>query len=50
MPSAPSTLADVDLLDHDRFVAAEPWDVFELLRREAPVYRHAEPGGQGFWW
>ena len=49
MPSAPSTLADVDLLDHDRFVAAEPWDVFELLRREAPVYRHAEPGGEGFW-
>ena len=43
-------LDDVDLLDHDRFVEAEPWDVFALLRREAPVYRHPEPPpGEGFW-
>jgi cytochrome P450 len=43
------TLADVDLLDHDLFVDHEPWEVFELLRREAPVFRHPEPDGPGFW-
>ncbi len=43
-------LADVDLCDLDRFVAGVPHDVFKLLRREAPVFRHAEPkGGPGFW-
>ena len=30
------TLDQVDLLDHDLFAEREPWDVFELLRREAP--------------
>jgi len=43
------TLADVNLLDHDLFAEREPWDVFELLQREAPVYRHPEPDGPGFW-
>jgi cytochrome P450 len=43
------TLADVNLLDHDAFAQREPWDVFELLQREAPVFRHPEPGGPGFW-
>ena len=48
--SGPVTrLDDVDLLDHDLFAAREPWDVFELLRRDAPVYWHEEPGGRGFW-
>lgn len=45
----PVALADVDLLDHDLFAEREPWDVFELLQREAPVYRHPEPDGPGFW-
>ena len=31
------------------FAEREPWDVFELLQREAPVFRHPEPGGDGFW-
>jgi cholest-4-en-3-one 26-monooxygenase len=26
-----------------------PHDQFDRLRREAPVYRHPEPGGPGFW-
>jgi cholest-4-en-3-one 26-monooxygenase len=26
-----------------------PHDQFDRLRREAPVYRHAEPDGPGFW-
>jgi cytochrome P450 len=42
-------LSDVDLLDHDLFAEREPWDVFELLQCEAPVYRHPEPDGPGFW-
>ena len=48
--SGPVTrLDDVDLLDHDLFAEREPWDVFQLLRRDAPVYWHEEPGGRGFW-
>ena len=43
------TLDDVNLLDHDMFAEREPWDVFELLQREAPVFRHPEPDGDGFW-
>src|SRR3954453_9505049 len=43
------TLDDVNLLDDDLFAAREPWDVFELLQREAPVFRHPEPDGDGFW-
>lgn len=42
-------LQDVDLLDQDLFADHEPWEVFELLQREAPVYFHPEPGGRGFW-
>ena len=42
-------LSDVNLLDHDMFAEREPWDVFELLQREAPVFRHPEPDGDGFW-
>jgi cytochrome P450 len=44
-----ASLQDIDLLDHDLFAEREPWDVFDLLRREAPVYWHPEPGGDGFW-
>ena len=47
--SAMASLDDVDLLDHDLFAAREPWDVFERLRHDAPVYWHDEPGGRGFW-
>ncbi len=43
------SLDDVDLLDHDLFAEREPWDVFELLQREAPVFLHPEPDGPGFW-
>lgn len=39
----------VDLLDHDLFADHEPWEVFELLQRQAPVYFHPEPDGRGFW-
>jgi cytochrome P450 len=41
--------ATLDLLDHDLFAHHEPWEVFERLQREAPVYFHPEPAGRGFW-
>jgi cytochrome P450 len=39
----------VDLMDHDLFADHEPWEVFDFLQREAPVYFHPEPDGRGFW-
>jgi cytochrome P450 len=53
--SRPSQGADttgidgVDLLDHDLFADHEPWELFDLLQREAPVFFHSEPAGRGFW-
>jgi cytochrome P450 len=44
-----ASLQDINLLDHDLFAEREPWEVFDLLQREAPVYWHPEPGGDGFW-
>lgn len=44
---------DVDLTDLDRFTAGFPYEVFDVLRREAPVWFHPPtqhaPGGEGFW-
>jgi cholest-4-en-3-one 26-monooxygenase len=46
----PTTLADVDLANLDTFVAGVPHDMFDRLRREAPVSFQPEPdGGSGFW-
>ena len=42
-------LADIDLLNLDVFVEGVPHEAFQLLREEAPVYKHPEPGGPGFW-
>jgi cholest-4-en-3-one 26-monooxygenase len=41
-------LTDVDLLE-DTWAREVPHEMFALLRREAPVFRHAEPDGPGFW-
>jgi cytochrome P450 len=49
MAGGTGALARVDLLDHDLFADHEPWEVFELLQREAPVHFHPEPDGRGFW-
>ena len=49
MSAAPHEVLPVDLLDHDLFADHEPWEVFDLLQREAPVYFHPEPDGRGFW-
>lgn len=42
------TLAEVDLLTPDNFVDGVPHQFFKVLRKQAPVYRHAEPDGPGF--
>ena len=42
-------LADIDLLDRDRFTQGIPHDWFTHLRANAPVYKHPEPDGPGFW-
>jgi cholest-4-en-3-one 26-monooxygenase len=41
-------LHDIDLTDADLFQRGTPHEAFALLRREAPVHWHAEPGGPGF--
>jgi cholest-4-en-3-one 26-monooxygenase len=42
-------LADIDLLDRDRFTQGIPHEWFTYLRAHAPVYKHPEPDGPGFW-
>ena len=42
-------LADIDLLDMDRFTEGIPHEWFTHLRSAAPVYKHPEPDGPGFW-
>jgi cholest-4-en-3-one 26-monooxygenase len=41
-------LEDVNLLA-ETWAHGVPHDMFELLRREAPLFRHPEPEGPGFW-
>lgn len=46
-------LADVNLVDLDRFAAGFPHEAFRFLREHAPVWWHPPhakaPGGEGFW-
>ena len=49
MSATTGGLQGVDLLDQDLFADHEPWEVFDRLQREAPVYFHPEPEGRGFW-
>ncbi len=42
-------LSDINLLDRDVFTRGVPHEWFTYLRRHAPVYKHPEPGGPGFW-
>ncbi len=47
------TLADIDFTDLDNFTAGFPHELFEIHRREAPVWWHEPtehtPDGEGFW-
>jgi cholest-4-en-3-one 26-monooxygenase len=42
-------LSDVDLTNPDLFQQGTPFEMFALLRREAPVFWHEETHGTGFW-
>jgi cytochrome P450 len=46
-------LAGIDFTDLDNFADGFPYDLFEVHRREAPVYWHEPtqhtPDGEGFW-
>ena len=43
-------LAQIDLIDPDVYAERVPWDWFEYLRREHPVFWHPEqPPNHGFW-
>jgi cytochrome P450 len=46
---AGAALDDIDLTDPDSFVGGQPHEWYARLRREAPVFRHPEAGGPGFW-
>ena len=39
----------IDLLSPASFAAGHPHDQYDWLREHAPVYRHDEPDGPGFW-
>jgi cholest-4-en-3-one 26-monooxygenase len=42
-------LSDINLLDRDRFAQGVPHEWFTYLRANAPIYKHPEPNGPGFW-
>jgi cholest-4-en-3-one 26-monooxygenase len=42
-------VAQIDLLDRDRFTQGIPHEWFTWLRANAPVFHHDEPDGAGFW-
>lgn len=42
-------LSDVKLNDPDVFVEGVPHEMFKVLRREAPVYKHSDNDGTFFW-
>ncbi|MBI2709532.1 MAG: cytochrome P450 [Actinobacteria bacterium] len=42
-------LSDINLLDRDRYTEGIPHEWFTYLRHHAPIYRHPEPNGPGFW-
>jgi cholest-4-en-3-one 26-monooxygenase len=42
-------LEGVELFDPDAYAEGVPHETFARLRREAPVYRHEQPGASPFW-
>ena len=42
-------LADINLLDRDKFTEGIPHEWFTWLRANHPIYKHTEPDGPGFW-
>jgi cytochrome P450 len=44
-----STTPTIDLMSSKSFASGHPVEQYRWLRENAPVYRHEEPGGPGFW-
>ena len=44
-----SPTVHVDLWSSSSFAHGHPHEQYAALRRDAPVHRHEEPGGPGFW-
>jgi cholest-4-en-3-one 26-monooxygenase len=42
-------IAEIDLLSREAFVERVPHEWFDHLRAYAPIYKHPEPDGPGFW-
>jgi cholest-4-en-3-one 26-monooxygenase len=42
-------VAEIDLLDRDRFTRGIPHEWFTWMRANQPVFHHDEPDGDGFW-
>ncbi|MEM7016966.1 MAG: cytochrome P450, partial [Pseudomonadota bacterium] len=40
---------EIDLLSPSSFADGHPYEQYRWLRDNAPIYRHEEPGGPGFW-
>lgn len=40
----------LDLVSAESFAGGHPWDQYAWLRANAPVYRHPDPAGTGFFW
>ena len=48
-PAPAIQLDDIDLASPDTYVPGVPHAAFKLLRNTAPVFRHKDPHGPGFW-
>ena len=49
-PSAPLTLDNLDITTTELYVKyGYPWEAWDLLRREAPVFWYERPGFEPFW-
>jgi cytochrome P450 len=48
-PVDAATAPRIDLVATASFRDGHPWDQYAWLRANAPVYRHLEPGTDGFW-
>ncbi len=42
-------LDEIDIYSPDSYTADAPYDQFQFLREQAPVFWHSHPDGDGFW-
>lgn len=41
---------NIDLVSAESFAGGHPWDQYEWLRANAPIYKHPDPTTGGFFW